>query len=61
MIAKIFLPLILAFIMFSLGLGLRKQDFARALKSPLPFSVGLLNQFVLLPLVALAHAHAFTP
>lgn len=59
MIVKIALPLVLAFIMFSLGLGLRKADFARVLKFPLAFSAGLANQLVLLPLVALGLAHAF--
>ena len=59
MIVKIALPLVLAFIMFSLGLGLRKADFARVLKFPVAFAAGLVNQLVLLPLVALALAHAF--
>lgn len=38
--------------MFSLGLGLGKQDFARVLKYPKAFATGILNQLVLLPLVA---------
>ena len=59
MIVKVLLPLILAFIMFSLGLGLRGRDFSRVLKFPVAFGVGLLNQIVLLPLVALGLAHAF--
>ena len=59
MIVKLLLPLILAFIMFSLGLGLRGRDFSRVLKFPVAFGVGLLNQVVLLPLVALGLAHAF--
>ena len=59
MIVKVLLPLILAFIMFSLGLGLRGRDFSRVLKFPVAFGVGLLNQVVLLPLVALGLAHAF--
>ena len=59
MIVKVLLPLILAFIMFSLGLGLRGRDFSRMLKFPVAFGVGLLNQVVLLPLVALGLAHAF--
>ena len=59
MIVKIALPLILFFIMFSLGLGLRRNDFARVLKFPVAFGVGLANQVLLLPLVALALAHAF--
>ena len=50
---------ILAFIMFSLGLGLRKEDFARVVKFPLAFGTGLVNQMILLPLVALGLAHAF--
>ncbi|MGK0188439.1 MAG: BASS family bile acid:Na+ symporter [Verrucomicrobiales bacterium] len=59
MIVKLALPLILAFIMFSLGLGLRKDDFARVLKFPLAFGAGLANQMILLPLVALGLAHVF--
>ena len=59
MIVKVLLPLILFFIMFSLGLGLRGRDFSRVLKFPVAFGVGLLNQVVLLPLVALGLAHAF--
>lgn len=59
MIVKIALPLVLAFIMFSLGLGLRKADFERVLKFPLAFGAGLANQLLLLPLVALGLAHAF--
>ena len=52
MIVQILLPLILAFIMFSLGLGLRKDDFARVLQFPRAFAVGITNQLVLLPLIA---------
>ncbi len=59
MIVKVLLPLILFFIMFSLGLGLRGRDFSRVLKFPVAFGVGLLNQVVLLPLVALGLAHVF--
>ena len=59
MIVKVLLPLILAFIMFSLGLGLKGRDFSRVLKFPVAFGVGLFNQFVFLPLVAFGLAHAF--
>ena len=45
--------------MFSLGLGLKGKDFSRILKFPIAFGAGLLNQVVLLPLIALALAHAF--
>ena len=55
------LPLSLAFIMFSLGLGLTLADFQRVVDEPKVFAVGLLNQMVVLPIVgfALAHAVAF--
>ena len=59
MIVKVALPLILAFIMFSLGLGLRKQDFTRVLNCPVAFGTGILNQLILLPLLAFALANAF--
>ena len=61
MIVKVLLPLILAFIMFSLGLGLRGADFARVLKFPKAFGMGLFNQVILLPLVAFGIAVAFKP
>ena len=49
---RILLPLGLAFIMFSLGLGLRLEDFRRVLHRPGVLAVGLLAQMVLLPLSA---------
>lgn len=63
MLVKVALPLILAFIMFSLGLGLRKQDFTRVLKFPKAFGTGILNQLILLPLIAfgLIKAFGFSP
>ena len=45
------LPLGLAFIMFSLGVGLTIADFLRVGQRPLAFAVGALNQVILLPLV----------
>ena len=59
MIVKVLLPLILAFIMFSLGLGLKGSDFSRVLKFPVAFGAGLFNQVVFLPLIALGLAYAF--
>jgi len=44
------LPLMLSFIMFSLGLGLSLTDFKRIARSPKPFLLGVLSHFVLLPL-----------
>ena len=52
-ITDIFLPLALAFIMFSLGLGLTGADFTRVAKQPKDFFVGLICQIILLPVVAL--------
>ena len=51
-ITDIFLPLALAFIMFSLGLGLTGADFTRVAKQPKDFFVGLICQIILLPIIA---------
>lgn len=59
MIVAIALPLILAFIMFSLGLGLKTADFTRVLQYPKAFGVGLLNQLILLPVIAFGIAIVF--
>jgi BASS family bile acid:Na+ symporter len=53
-IFKVFLPLGLVFIMFSLGLGLTVADFQRVLQRPVAFLVGAFNQIILLPVVAFA-------
>ena len=52
MLIDVFLPLSLVFIMFSLGLGLSIEDFKNVIKEPRAFSIGLINQMVLLPLFA---------
>ncbi|MEO0913467.1 MAG: bile acid:sodium symporter family protein [Pseudomonadota bacterium] len=49
---QVFLPLSLAFIMFSLGLGLTLRDFTRVLRQPMGFFAGAAAQIILLPLVA---------
>lgn len=59
MLVSVVLPIVLAFIMFSLGLGLRGADFARVFRQPKVFGVGLLNQLVLLPLIGFALAVVF--
>ncbi len=46
------LPIGLAFIMFSLGVGLTPGDFLRVGQRPGAFFVGALNQMILLPLTA---------
>ena len=45
-------PIILALIMFALGLGLSIDDFKRVLKFPKDFLVGITFQIVILPIVA---------
>ena len=52
LITDIFLPLALAFIMFSLGLGLTGADFTRVAKQPKDFFIGLICQIILLPIIA---------
>ena len=51
-LVSVVLPLGLALIMFSLGVGLTVGDFLRVGQRPLAFFVGALNQVVLLPIVA---------
>tara|TARA_Y100000590_G_scaffold131699_1_gene150504 strand:+ start:1246 stop:2094 length:849 start_codon:yes stop_codon:yes gene_type:complete len=45
-------PLALALIMLGLGLGLTTQDFKRVINNPKDFSVGLICQLIILPIVA---------
>jgi len=52
-ISDIFLPLALAFIMFSLGLSLTISDFVSLIKKPKIFFVGAFSQIIILPLVAI--------
>jgi len=49
---SVFLPLSLAFIMFSLGLGLTIADFARVVAKPKAFLAGAVSQIVILPVIA---------
>ena len=48
----VFLPLALAIIMFSLGLGLTLDDFRRVVRAPKAFGIGALSQIVVLPIIA---------
>ena len=50
-VTGILLPGILAFIMFSLGLGLTFADFVRIVRQPRALLVGILCHFVLLPVI----------
>ena len=51
-VTDVILPIALAFIMFSLGLGLTLEDFSRVATRPKDFLVGALSQVILLPVVA---------
>jgi len=53
-VSGVLLPAILAFIMFSLGLGLTSADFVRIVRQPRALLVGVFCHFVLLPLVCFA-------
>ena len=55
------LPLALAYIMFTLGAGLKLSDFKVIANNPKAFFVGLVNQVVFVPLVALAVVLITTP
>ncbi|MBF0659694.1 bile acid:sodium symporter family protein [Psychrobacter sp. NG25] len=48
------LPLALAYIMFTLGTGLKPSDFKVIVNYPKAFFVGLVNQVIFVPLIALA-------
>ncbi len=51
-VTQIFLPLSLAFIMFSVGLELTTADFKRVVIQPRDFIIGAISQTLLLPIVA---------
>lgn len=59
-LTSIVLPLALFIIMLGVGLSLVADDFKRVVVYPRAVAVGLINQLVLLPLVAFALAHAFS-
>ena len=52
-VTDVILPLSLAFIMFSLGLGLSINDFTRVFFKPRDFLIGLFFQVIILPIVAI--------
>jgi len=49
----VILPLALAFIRFTLGLGLSISDFSNVFKKPKNFLIGLISQLIFLPIVGL--------
>ncbi|WP_299730119.1 bile acid:sodium symporter family protein [uncultured Tateyamaria sp.] len=56
---NVVLPLSLAIIMFSLGIGLTVGDFTRVLKAPRAFAAGAIAQVIILPVVAFGIVLAF--
>jgi bile acid:Na+ symporter, BASS family len=59
--ASIILAVAIMVIMMGMGLTLTIADFRRVAKNPKPVLLGLTNQIVLLPLVALALVYLFEP
>lgn len=58
-ITQVFLPLALAIIMFSMGLGLTTNDFKQVVLKPRAFALGLFCQFITLPLIAYSVTQIF--
>jgi BASS family bile acid:Na+ symporter len=59
-LTALFLPFSLAVIMFGMGLSLRVEDFKRILIFPKAVGIGLLNQLVILPILAFGIVKAFS-
>ncbi|MFT6093813.1 MAG: BASS family bile acid:Na+ symporter [Pseudohongiellaceae bacterium] len=51
-LTQVILPLVLALIMFGMGLSLTKRDFLELGKEPKPVAIGLFGQLLILPLLA---------
>ncbi len=51
-LTQVFLPISLAFIMFSMGLALNLGDFTRVVVQPKAFAIGAVAQVILLPVIA---------
>lgn len=58
-IVKLYIPVTLGVIMFTMGLGLALADFRRIVVEPKAMFIGVFNQMVTLPLVGFAIAFAF--
>lgn len=56
---QVLLPIILAFIMLVMGMGLTTKDFKRVVSYPKAFALGLFLQMLLLPILALFITWAF--
>jgi BASS family bile acid:Na+ symporter len=58
-LTQVILPLVLALIMFGMGLSLTKRDFLELGKEPKPVAIGLFGQLLILPLLAYGIAKLF--
>ena len=58
-LTQVIMPLVLALIMFGMGLSLTKQDFFELSKEPKAVAIGLFGQLLLLPILAYAVAIFF--
>lgn len=54
-----FLPMLMALMMFTMGLSLVKQDLTRIVQAPKPIIIGLLCQLTLLPVIGFFVASSF--
>lgn len=61
LLINVLLPSILAFIMFSLGLTLKFENFKNIGKYPKAFTIGFINQLLLLPAITFAIIKIFNP
>src|SRR6056300_1518103 len=52
-VTDVILPLALAFIMFTLGLGLSVSNFSNVFRTPKNFLIGIISQLIFLPIVEL--------
>ena len=52
-LVKLIGPLVLAFIMFSLGIGLSLENFKRVILQPKDFIIGAISQVIILPIIAM--------
>lgn len=59
LLLKVFLPVSLAIIMLGMGMSLTTRDFTRIFRQPKSIIIGLLNQIIILPLIAFALAILF--
>lgn len=52
---------VIGFIMFGVALDLRAEDFKRVIRSPKPFLIGMLGQFLILPAFTLMLVYILNP